>query len=48
MPIVDLFLSENEFTHIPRALLGMRQLAKLSIACCKIKEVRVRQGRGRS
>eukprot|EP00983_Pelagomonas_calceolata_P072361 1151681-Pelagomonas_calceolata.AAC.4 len=39
LPIVDLFLSENEFTRIPRALLGMGQLAKLSMACCKLQEV---------
>jgi len=39
LPIVDLFLSENEFTRIPRALLGMGQLAKLSMACCKLQEL---------
>lgn len=36
---VDLFLSENNFTSIPQAVLGMTQLAKLSIACCSINEV---------
>jgi len=40
LPIVDLFLSENKFTHVPSAILGMKQLAKLSIACCKLQEVR--------
>jgi leucine-rich repeat protein SHOC2 len=39
LPMVDLFLSENLFQTIPQAVLGMKQLSKLSIACCQLKEV---------
>lgn len=39
LPMVDLFLSENEFDKVPTAVLAMTQLAKLSMACCKLKEV---------
>ncbi|GLC42496.1 hypothetical protein PLESTF_000760700 [Pleodorina starrii] len=39
LPMVDLFLSENAFERVPVAVLGMSQLAKLSMACCKLREV---------
>ncbi|KAG2436697.1 hypothetical protein HXX76_006225 [Chlamydomonas incerta] len=39
LPMVDLFLSENEFEKVPVAVLGMSQLAKLSMACCRLAEV---------
>ncbi|GLI66638.1 hypothetical protein VaNZ11_010474 [Volvox africanus] len=39
LPMVDLFLSENLFEKVPIAVLGMSQLAKLSMACCRLKEV---------
>eukprot|EP00198_Chlamydomonas_reinhardtii_P010055 XP_001699392.1 predicted protein [Chlamydomonas reinhardtii] len=38
LPMVDLFLSENEFEKVPVAVLGMSQLAKLSMACCRLAE----------
>ena len=43
LPIVDLFLSENEFVHVPKAIVGMRQLTKLSMACCQLKSVSTAQ-----
>ncbi|EFJ43577.1 hypothetical protein VOLCADRAFT_96185 [Volvox carteri f. nagariensis] len=39
LPMVDLFLSENLFERVPVAVLGMSQLAKLSMACCRLREV---------
>ncbi|GFR44942.1 hypothetical protein Agub_g6030, partial [Astrephomene gubernaculifera] len=39
LPMVDLFLSENLFERLPVAILGMSQLAKLSMACCRLAEV---------
>uniref|UniRef100_A0A7S0UT17 Leucine-rich repeat-containing protein 40 n=1 Tax=Polytomella parva TaxID=51329 RepID=A0A7S0UT17_9CHLO len=39
LPMVDLFLSENQFSRIPEAVLGMRNLAKLSVSCCRLKSV---------
>ncbi|PNH11205.1 Leucine-rich repeat protein SHOC-2 [Tetrabaena socialis] len=39
LPMVDLFLSENLFEAVPVAVLGMSQLAKLSMAACRLAEV---------
>ena len=39
LPLEDVFASENAFTRMPRVLLGMGQLLKLSLAACQLREL---------